>query len=404
MGVHALTPLLKRFAPKSLIERPISFLENLPVAVDMSIFIYKAGLSKDSQSFAPFELYKNFLSFLKDTKVKPVLVFDGQVFNADKYQETKKRKERLEQAKQAVSQLKLQIPQYQELQKLCLFFNLFLISSVKSDSLMYSKILNKGASFLELYKSFKERVDLYLASTPDKKTPLGEMFRKEAMIYDKLSLIFSLLQDSKALESDNSILNTLKKNATETFTEANSLLYSSNARYLSLEIYSSLKPVRSTVEYLEIANSMGFTCHTANGMEAEIGENDAFLKNSASELKNSPEFVDFKGLYGTISEDTDVLAFGGKRLLRSFNTDCEMILEIDREMAQLELGISFQQFIDLCILCGTDFNSRIPKIGPVNALKMIKKYGSIEKIIYSSNIDPSITSSFNYKHWFYVSV
>ncbi|PVU86048.1 hypothetical protein BB560_006824, partial [Smittium megazygosporum] len=112
----------------------------------------------------------------------------------------------------------------------------------------------------------------------------------------------------------------------------------------------------------------------------------------------------FKGLYGTISEDTDVLAFGGKRLLRSFNTDCEMILEIDREMAQLELGISFQQFIDLCILCGTDFNSRIPKIGPVNALKMIKKYGSIEKIIYSSNIDPSITSSFNYKHWFYVSV
>jgi len=37
-------------------------------------------------------------------------------------------------------------------------------------------------------------------------------------------------------------------------------------------------------------------------------------------------------------------------------------------------------WLDLCIMCGTDFNDNIPRIGPVTSLNYIKKYKNIETI------------------------
>ena len=51
-----------------------------------------------------------------------------------------------------------------------------------------------------------------------------------------------------------------------------------------------------------------------------------------------------------------------------------------------------ESFVDFCILCGCDYTSTIPKIGPVNALKLIKKYHSIENF---ENI--IIPEEFNYQ-------
>lgn len=45
------------------------------------------------------------------------------------------------------------------------------------------------------------------------------------------------------------------------------------------------------------------------------------------------------------------------------------------------LGLTDDEFIDLCILCGCDYASKIEGIGPVKAYKFIKQYGSIENII-----------------------
>lgn len=42
------------------------------------------------------------------------------------------------------------------------------------------------------------------------------------------------------------------------------------------------------------------------------------------------------------------------------------------------LKMSERQFIDLCIMCGTDFNQNIPKIGPVNSYELIVKYKDID--------------------------
>jgi 5'-3' exonuclease len=43
----------------------------------------------------------------------------------------------------------------------------------------------------------------------------------------------------------------------------------------------------------------------------------------------------------------------------------------------------------MCILCGTDYSSSIPGIGPMKAYKYIKMYGSIENIGKMLKIDIS---------------
>eukprot|EP01052_Picozoa_sp_SAG31_P020990 SAG31_NODE_1601_length_7786_cov_33.553272_8_plen_83_part_00 len=39
------------------------------------------------------------------------------------------------------------------------------------------------------------------------------------------------------------------------------------------------------------------------------------------------------------------------------------------------------QFIDVCVLCGCDYADSIRGIGPKKAFEMIKKYGTIEKLV-----------------------
>jgi len=44
-------------------------------------------------------------------------------------------------------------------------------------------------------------------------------------------------------------------------------------------------------------------------------------------------------------------------------------------------GMTSAQFLDFCVLLGTDASPRIPKVGPVTAAKLIQQYGSIEGIL-----------------------
>lgn len=52
------------------------------------------------------------------------------------------------------------------------------------------------------------------------------------------------------------------------------------------------------------------------------------------------------------------------------------------------MKISEKQFIDLCIMCGTDFNQNIPKIGPINSYELIIKYIDIDSLPteYDTNV------------------
>lgn len=92
-------------------------------------------------------------------------------------------------------------------------------------------------------------------------------------------------------------------------------------------------------------------------------------------------------VYGTATEDMDALTFRSPKLIRKLTfsqssaKDKQPILEIDFESVIRGLDLSYEQFVDLCILCGCDYCSTIKGIGPKNALKLIRQYKSLEEII-----------------------
>jgi len=88
--------------------------------------------------------------------------------------------------------------------------------------------------------------------------------------------------------------------------------------------------------------------------------------------------------WATGSEDSDSLVFGTPILLKNLSTSDpkkKPILQIDLQKALEELQLSYDQFIDTCILLGCDFCPKIKGIGPKRALEFIKKYKTIEKIL-----------------------
>lgn len=82
-----------------------------------------------------------------------------------------------------------------------------------------------------------------------------------------------------------------------------------------------------------------------------------------------------------LSDDMDLLASGSKIVLRNFNMNSNKITIYDVDRILKTLDITYDQWIDFCILCGCDYLKRVRGLGPKNAYSSIKAYGSIEKII-----------------------
>lgn len=95
----------------------------------------------------------------------------------------------------------------------------------------------------------------------------------------------------------------------------------------------------------------------------------------------------------TVSQDFDALLFGAKKLLRNVTISGKRKIpgknsyinifpeEIILKKTLDNLGITHEQLVDMGILIGTDFNPKgFQKIGPVTALKYVKKYGCLENI------------------------
>ncbi len=88
---------------------------------------------------------------------------------------------------------------------------------------------------------------------------------------------------------------------------------------------------------------------------------------------------------GCISEDTDILANGGFLFLRNFSPDRSTIDEYCLHGILDNLQFTYDKFVDMCILCGCDYTSKINGMGPISAYKLIEKYETIEGVIENNN-------------------
>lgn len=92
-----------------------------------------------------------------------------------------------------------------------------------------------------------------------------------------------------------------------------------------------------------------------------------------------------------LSEDTDVLNYKAPIFLHRLNLSNQTVVQIDYYDLLDKIGFVPEQFLDFCIMCGTDYNSNIPKIGSEKSYRLLKKFGSIENIItHNPTLDISV--------------
>lgn len=95
-------------------------------------------------------------------------------------------------------------------------------------------------------------------------------------------------------------------------------------------------------------------------------------------------------VYATATEDMDALTFRTPIQVRKMtfaNASKAEIQQINYDKALLGLGVTHDQFVDLCILLGCDYCDTIRGIGPKTALKLIREHGNIETILKNLNRD-----------------
>jgi 5'-3' exonuclease len=91
-----------------------------------------------------------------------------------------------------------------------------------------------------------------------------------------------------------------------------------------------------------------------------------------------------------LSEDTDVLAYGAPTFLTKVNTIDGTCMRIKHNDVLEKMGMTADEFLDFCIMCGTDYNKNIFKVGPIKAQKLIETHRSIDAIAEKTNLDISI--------------
>merc|ERR1719324_468416 len=106
-------------------------------------------------------------------------------------------------------------------------------------------------------------------------------------------------------------------------------------------------------------------------------------------------------VYASATEDADCLTFGTTRLIRNLmaaESQKKTIFEVELAVALEQLGVSMDQFIDFCILCGCDYCDTLKGVGPSTAIKLIMQHGSIEKILEEIDAEKTpVPANFRYQ-------
>jgi flap endonuclease-1 len=149
------------------------------------------------------------------------------------------------------------------------------------------------------------------------------------------------------------------------------LIYSDDEIQEDNEQIKEIKKINSQIRNIEKNILIVKKFHSDEVMEFLNCLGIPFLK-AISESEETCAFLQKNGYVDyVLTEDTDALTFGATKVIFG-----EKLYTLDSILEGLELN--YTQFIDFCILCGCDYTGTIPKVGPVNAYKLIKKHNSID--------------------------
>lgn len=103
--------------------------------------------------------------------------------------------------------------------------------------------------------------------------------------------------------------------------------------------------------------------------------------NSETEAETLCSYFCCHGLVDAVlSDDTDVLVYGTPIFLTKLNLQKETIIELKYNDIIDGLHLNHEQFTDLCIMCGTDYNRTIQNIAAERAYKLLNRYSNLDEI------------------------
>ncbi|KAJ5111246.1 hypothetical protein N7532_001781 [Penicillium argentinense] len=144
--------------------------------------------------------------------------------------------------------------------------------------------------------------------------------------------------------------------------------------------------------YQEFQKAVDVTPYMARQLIEELKEMDVQYVVAPYEADAQLVYLEQQGhIDGIISEDSDLLVFGAKRLLSKLDPHGECI-EINRAdftaCREVSLvGWSDADFRRMCILSGCDYLANIPKMGLKTAYRSIRKYKTVEKALRMIQFD-----------------
>jgi flap endonuclease-1 len=86
-------------------------------------------------------------------------------------------------------------------------------------------------------------------------------------------------------------------------------------------------------------------------------------------------------VHAVLTEDMDILTFGSPRIIRNLSSNKKSPIEIELSTTLFNLGLEYEQFIELCILFGCDYCLHINDIKSNKIFETYLKYKTIEGTI-----------------------
>ena len=90
-------------------------------------------------------------------------------------------------------------------------------------------------------------------------------------------------------------------------------------------------------------------------------------------------------VYGVYTDDMDILTFGSPKLIKNLFSYKKNPLELNLNIILHELKLSYDEFIELCILFGCDYCKRITNIKSLELYNIYLEEKNIEKTINKLN-------------------
>ncbi len=190
--------------------------------------------------------------------------------------------------------------------------------------------------------------------------------KREALVAKVINLERDLKQyNESGILSDNLRIIHEKETSNSIITPTNPFSILKVQRYIKKLRDSILQITTADFKNVqELIHLFGLNYVTANG-EAEI---------------LCAELVKRGIVDAVLTKDTDVLACCVPIMLYDINIRTKEFTQIKISNILEQLKLDEKSWLDLCIMCGTDFNNNIDHVGPMTSLAYITKYKNIETI------------------------